>query len=197
MISPTRDCVIVSRHGLPAQSPLQPCRIAIPVGDCVSVTVVPEATIIVQVPVVVPSFTLQLIPAGLLVMVPLPRDAGDGPTVTFTGAGGAGGGVSTTGAVNPADTLLVALGAIVTAQVGPAQAPVNPLKLLLPLTAATSATAPPDGNEALHVPLATPALIVHAMPLGELVTLPLPVPKPVTASVPGGAGTRQVTSTRR
>ncbi len=68
-----------------------------PDGDCVSVTTVPCANATLQTPLVVPSLMPQLIPAGLLVMLPLPRDAGDGDTVSVDGAAGGGGVVGVVG----------------------------------------------------------------------------------------------------
>jgi len=62
---------------------------------------------------------------------------------------------------------------------------------------AFSETAMPAGKTAEHVPPATPALMLHAMPSGTLVTDPDPVPKPATLSVPGAIGIRNVASTVR
>ena len=81
------------------QSPLQPSNSVLPSGVCVSVTTTPGAWSALQTPLATPLFTVQLMPTGVLVIVPLPRDAGDGATVSMTGI---------TAAVNAAATVLMA-----------------------------------------------------------------------------------------
>ena len=127
-------------------------------------------------------------PAGALVTVPLPRDAGDGVTLSVAGIDAD---------VNPTPTVVVVPGTTVALQVVPEQGPLNPVKDPLPLLTAFTATAVPAANTDEQVPDVIPAAIVHEMPSGILVTLPLPVPNPLTASVPGACGMRYVTSTVR
>ena len=75
------------------QSPLHPVNTALPLGRCVSETSVFKANGALHAPVVAPSVMLQMMPAGVLVTVPAPRDAGDGATVSvLLPAGGIGGG---------------------------------------------------------------------------------------------------------
>jgi hypothetical protein len=85
-----------------------------------------------------------------------------------------------TGAVNDAETLVVAL--IVKLQPPvPAHAPPQPPNVEPPVGVALSDIPEPEGKLALQVPLALPALTVQLIPLP--VTVPWPVPPPVTDSV--------------
>ena len=186
--SATRACDIVMRQGLPTQSPLHPENRLPPVGICVSDTSVPLANATLHTPDDVPSLMTQLMPAGALVIVPPPRDAGDGVTLSAVGIAIV---------AKPTPTVVVDDGTTVALQLVPAQAPVNPENVPFPLLTAVSATTIPDAKTAEHAPLATPAVIVHAIPSGALVTLPLPVPNAEIASVPGGCGVRYVASTMR
>jgi hypothetical protein len=56
-----------------------------PVGICVSVTNVLVGNATLHTPDAIPSATVQLRPAGELVIVPPPREAGDGRTVSVAG----------------------------------------------------------------------------------------------------------------
>ena len=56
---------------VPVQAPLQPVNVPL-VGEAVNVTGVPLANGNEHVPLVAPAVTVQLIPAGLDVTVPLP-----------------------------------------------------------------------------------------------------------------------------
>lgn len=136
-------------------------------------------------PLVPAPLIAQLMPAGMLVITPPPAEPEPGATVSRNGA-----------AVKPVVTALVTPLTIGSVQVLPVQLPVKPSKLdpLAPL--AISVTVLPAENDALHTPLTKPAFTVHAMPEGELVTLPFPVPVPLTVIIPG-AGTRYVTSAPR
>ena len=66
--------------------------------------------------------------------------------------------------------------------------------MAVPVGVAVSTTAPPDGKLAEQVPLVTPAVTVQVIPSGALEITPLPVPAPLTVSVPGGNGMRYVAS---
>ena len=106
-------------------------------------------------------------------------DAGDG--VTFSVAG-------IDAAAKPTPTVVVVPETTVALHAVPAQAPLNPVNDPLPLLTAFSVTAMPAANTFEQVPFATPAVIVQVMPSGTLVTLPLPLPNPLTARVPGACG---------
>jgi hypothetical protein len=98
--------------------------------------------------------------------------------------------------VKPTETALVTPLVIGNVQVPPVQLPLKPSKLEPPVPVASSVTAVPAGNDALHMPLTKPAITVHEIPDGELVTLPFPVLVPLTVTIPG-AGIRYVTSAVR
>lgn len=150
---------------------------------CVSAAMVFLGNVTLQTPDAMPSFTVQLIPAGALVIVPPPRDAGDGRTVSVVGIV----------AAKPAPMAVVAPDVTMTPQVPPLQAPVNPVKTSAPALIAFNVTATPASKLALHPPPATPAVIVQKTPAGALVTVPDPVPTAVTATIPVG-GERYMTS---
>ena len=138
-----------------------------------------------QVPLVADPVSTQLMPMGVLVITPPPADPAPAVTVRRCGA-----------AVKAAVTTLVMLLATATAQVPPVQAPLKPSKLAFAVPPATRVTVPPTSNEALQMPLVTPAVTVHEIPDGELVTAPVPVPTPLTVTIPGG-GIRYVISATR
>jgi hypothetical protein len=150
----------------------------LPLGACWTVTMVFSANSAVHVPLVPVPLNEQLIPAGILVMTPVPAEPAPGATVSRSGA-----------AANPAVTALVTPLVTGSTHVPPVQLPVNPSKLPPPVLPATRVTVLPAANDALHTPLTKPAFTLHEMPEGELVTLPLPVPVPLTVTMPG-AGTR-------
>ena len=107
---------------------------------------------------------MQLIPEPVTVPVPVPEPV----TASWY-----------CGAVKPADTLFAEL--IVTLQAPvPLHEPPHPLKVDPPVGVAVSGTTVPDAKLALHVPLATPTLIVQLIP--PPVTDPCPLPLPVTVS---------------
>ncbi|HYW50229.1 MAG TPA: hypothetical protein VE861_06470 [Gemmatimonadaceae bacterium] len=171
-----RPCDIASWQGSTVQSPAQPLNTALPLADCCRVTMLPAANDALQLPLDVEPVTTQLIPEGMLVITPLPDDPAPGVIVRRCGP-----------AVNPtltADVIPLVVGSV---QVAPVQAPVNPSKLPALLPPALSVTVLPAANEALHMPLVTPAVLVHEMPDGELVTLPVPVPAPLIAMMPAGS----------
>lgn len=148
----------------------------------------PLANVTVQTPEVTPSLTVQVRPAGALVIVPLPREAGDGATVSVAACAAA---------VNPAFTDVTAPDTIVVLHVEPAHAPVNPLKEPPIALTAVSDTVMPAAKFAAQLPLATPFVIVQEMPSGALVITPLPAPYVPTVSDPAAAAVRYVTSTVR
>ena len=163
------------------QSPLQPWKIPLPAGICDRVTTVLVVKVTLHTPVVMPSFTVQLIPAGALVITPPPRDPAVGATTNVAGIDAA---------ANPAPTGVVVPETTVAVHAVPAHAPVNPLNALLPVLTAFSVTFSPPANTAAQVPFTLPAVMVQLMPSGRLVTVPAPVPKPPTDSVPGADGMR-------
>jgi hypothetical protein len=142
-------------------------------------------------PLVTLLLIVQLMPAGTLVITPLPRDAGDGVTVRMDGI------VGVTAAMNVAATVLTLPRTIDALQVCPLQLPLNPVKDPLPDDVALSAITMPAANAAEQVPLVAPAVMAQLMPSGALVIVPLPLPPPVMVSVPGGSGMRYVRSTVR
>ncbi len=137
---------------LPLQAPPQPPKVEPPVAVAVSATELPLAKFPLHV-------APQLIPAGLLVTVPFPV------LVTVRSALGA--------AVNCAVTVWFPFITTTQAPV-PLQAPPQPVKVDPPVGVAVSATVLPVGKFAMHP---SPQLI----PLGILVTVPVPVPDLVTA----------------
>ena len=157
-------------------------------GICVTETTVPLANVTAQTPEATPSVTVQLSPAGALVIVPLPRDAGDGATVSVAACAAD---------VKPAFTAVTAPEMIAALQVAPAQAPVKPLNAPPVALTAVNDTVTPAGKFAEQLPLATPFVMVHEMPAGALVIAPLPAPYAPTVSEPGAAAVRYVTSTVR
>lgn len=131
-----------------------------------------------QVPLVDVPLITQLMPTGVLVTTPLPAEPAPGATVTRCGAG-----------VKPTLTALVTALTMARLQVAPVQAPPKPSKLPLCVLPPISATVLPAAKLALQMPLVTPAVTVHEIPEGELVTAPFPEPLPVMVTIPGG-GTR-------
>jgi hypothetical protein len=109
---------------------------------------------------------VQLIPAGLLVTEPLPEPL----PVTVSGE-----------APNVNEALTPVAPFIVTAQLpAPLHAPPQAPKPLPGAGATLSVTCDPCAKLAEQVPLAAPALMVQLIPAGALVTVPAPVPAPVT-----------------
>lgn len=147
-----------------------------PAGSCVSVTIVLIGSATLHTPEAIPSFTVQLMPAGELVMVPDPRDAGEGRTLSVVGMD----------AAKPAPIAVVAPDVTMTVHVPPLQAPVYPANAEVPALTAFSVTATPASKDALHPPPATPLVMVQKMPAGALVTVPEPEPTPVIATMPVG-----------
>src|SRR5512142_1627456 len=62
----------VTRQLLPEQAPVQPANVPLPAGVAVNVTRLPAAKFAAQLPDASPLVTVQLIPAGLELMLPLP-----------------------------------------------------------------------------------------------------------------------------
>ena len=144
---------------VPVQSPLQPLNDEPADADCVSVTAVPCANVVLQVPG-------QLIPAGVLVTVPEPDVVTD--TVTC-------GAVANVAVTRGADAPIVKLHVPV-----PVQSPLHPVNTEPAAGVAVKATAVPETMGALvHVPEVTPAVevqLIEPVP----VTVPVPVPAPAT-----------------
>lgn len=153
----------------------------LPVGVCDSVTVVFVVNVTLHTPVVMPSLTVQLMPAGALVITPPPRDPAVGATTSVAGIDGA---------EKPAPTDVVAPAPTVAVHDVPVHAPEKPPNALLPALCALSVTCVPAAKTEEQVPLAAPAVMLQLMPSGTLVTEPEPVPKPLTVSVPGACGMR-------
>jgi hypothetical protein len=129
----------------PLHAPLKPEKLEPAAGAAVRLTVLPPANEAVHVPG-------QLIPAGVLVTVPLPE------TVTVSWAADVAEKVAET------DSLL----ASTSLQVAPLHAPPNPAKFDPESALAVSVTAVPFVKLAAQLP-------GQLMPAGALVTVPLPV----------------------
>jgi len=148
--------VTVQLLAVPVQAPLQPVNVEPTAGAAVRVTAVPDVN---EVEHVVP----QLMPAGALVIVPLPV-----PALLTVSA-------NEDGSANVAVTFRAAF--IVTVQVlaVPVQPPLQPVKVDPAAGAALSVTTVPDVNEVEQV-------VPQLMPAGALVTVPLPAPALLTVS---------------
>jgi hypothetical protein len=140
---------------VPVQAPVQLVKVVPAVGVAVKVTTVLGAKLAVQ---VVP----QLIPVGLLVIVPIPV-----PTLVKVNAKGV--------RVKVAPTLCAALIDTVQVLTVPVQAPVQLVKVEPVLAAAVKVTL------AFWLKLAE-QVVPQLMPAGELLTDPAPVPALVTAN---------------
>ena len=145
---------------VPVQAPDQPANVELAFGAAVSVTIVPLVKLALHI-------APQLIPEGLLVIVPAPVP--ELWTVSWKEVGGGG-----ALAVNVAVT--AALPVKVTLQLPvPVQAPDQPANVEVAFGAAVSVTIVPLVKLALHI---APQLI----PAGLLVTFPAPVPALWTVS---------------
>src|SRR5262245_19886682 len=146
----------------PVHAPPHPAKTEPAPGVAVKVTEVPVAKLAVQT-------VLQVSPAGALVTVPVPAPE----TVTL----------SPTGTVDAKVAVTVVALVRVTVQMPVPEHPPpdQPANIEPPAAVAVSTTALPDGKLAEHV-------VPHAMPVGELVTLPLPSPARTTVT-DTGAGT--------
>lgn len=185
MASAVRPSDIANWQGSDTQSPAQAANTAFPLAVCCNVTTVLAAKKPVHTPLVVEPLSTQLMPAGELRITPPPADPAPAVTVNRCGA-----------ALNAALTADVTLLTTEIAQLPPVHAPVNPSKLPLFEAPPISVTVLPAAKVALQIPLVTPALTVHEIPDGELVTLPFPLPVPATVTMPAG-GTRYVISPTR
>ena len=169
-----RDCASGSVQLLvdpaAAHAPSQDTKTLPAVGDCVRVTLVFSAYAFTQVPLVAMYVSAQEIPTGALVMVPPPSEP---ETVAMVSVGGA---------ANCAVTLVIAPVTIVTLHVGPLHAPVKPENELMPDGVDVSVTSVFGGNVVEQVPPTTPAVITQLIPEGELVTVPVPDPPPLTVT---------------
>jgi hypothetical protein len=139
---------------VPLQAPDHPLNVDPDAGVAVSVTDVPVSKLALQ---VLP----QLMPLGVLVTVPLPVPA---RLTLSTGAA--------VGKLNVAVTVAFA-DSVMTHELVPLHAPDQPTKVDPDAGDATSVTLVPELNVAEHV---VPQLI----PLGVLLTVPVPVPAAVT-----------------
>lgn len=154
----------------PVQAPTQFRKTLPGSGACVTVTLVLSANAVLHVPVADRPLSAHESPDGALVSVPPPSV----PVAAES--------VNVGGAVNCAVTLDVTPVVSGTVHVLPEQAPLNPLNDARPDGVALSVTTVPGGNVVAHVPPATPDVTVHEIPDGTLVTSPLPVPPPLTAT---------------
>jgi len=136
--------------------PLQPLKVEPAAGAAVSVTAVPLGKLATHV-------ALQVMPVGALVTVPLPAPAGVTVSVKVW-------------SVKVAVTVVAAETVTVQAPVPEQAPPLQPLKVEPAAGAAVSVTAVPLVKLAEHV---APQVI----PVGALVTVPLPVPAAVTVRV--------------
>src|SRR5262247_4580445 len=152
------DCaalIVTLQVPVPVQAPLQPVKVEPAAGVAVRVTTVP---VVKEVEHVAP----HVMPAGALVMVPLPA-----PVLLTVSAKPCSAKV----AVTDCAALVVTVQVPVPVQPPPLQ----PVKLEPAAGAAVSVTAVPLANEAEHV-------APHVMPAGALVMVPLPAPLLLTVS---------------
>src|SRR5262247_4677060 len=152
------DCaalIVTLQVPVPVQAPLQPVKVEPAAGVAVRVSTVP---VVKEVEHVAP----HVMPAGALVMVPLPA-----PVLLTVSAKPC----SAKGAVTDCAALTVTVQVPVPVQPPPLQ----PVKLEPAAGAAVSATAVPLANEAEHV-------APHVMPAGALVMAALPAPVLLTVS---------------
>jgi hypothetical protein len=138
------------------------------VGVCVTLTTLFCAYAVEQVPIPAELFRVQFTPPGDVVIVPPPAE----PLAAEMDSVG--------GAVNCAVTVRVVPVAIGNTQVAPVHAPEYVVKVERPDGVAVSVTVEFCGNDAAHVPLRVPAVMVQLIPDGLLVTTPLPEPAAVT-----------------
>ena len=120
---------------------------------------------VLQLPEGTPRVSVQLMPAGAEVTVPVPVPV----PVTVSVSGSSKRAVTDWAAVRT------------TSQVGavlPAQAPLQPRKLLTPCAAAVRVTFVPSGTVVLQLPVPTPPVSEQLIPAGADVTVPAPVPVP-------------------
>ncbi len=165
-----RATLIVTTQGVVVQAPPQLVKVDVAPGAAESVTDVPGAKSAKQVPDATPAVTVQLIPAGEEVIVPLPV-----PLDVTVRRSGTSAKLAVTAFVVPPTT--------VSAQGDAVQAPLTLARLDPEAGVAVSVTLP-IGNAVEQVPLATPAVMVQLMPAGADVTVPLPRPAPATVTVP-------------
>ena len=159
--------IVTEHEPSPVQSPLHPPNLPL-VAVCVRATDAPLEKLALHVPLVTLAVIVHEIPDGLEVTVPFPSPM---PVIVNTGLKAA---------------VTARSWDIVTWQLPvPVQSPVQPAKA--PLAAvAVSVTCVPLAKVALQpVAAAVPAVIVHEIPEGLDVTVPLPVPPPVMRSVSG------------
>lgn len=138
-----------------------------------------------HVPLEVDPLTTQLMPAGVLLTTPVPVEPAPGATVSRCAA-----------AVKATLTAVVTALTVAMLHVPPVHPPPKPSKLPPFNAPASRVTTVPGSKLAEQIPLPMPAVMVHAIPDGELLIVPLPVPLPDRAMIPAG-GTRYVTSATR
>jgi len=161
---------VTTQVDVPLQAPVQPANVDPDAAVAVRVTCVPLGKFALQV-------LGQLMPAGLLVTVPVPEPV----VVTASWTGG------TVEVSNSAVTEVAALR--VTTQVSvPLQAPLQPAKVDPDAAAAVSVTCVPLAKFEVHVP-------GQLMPDGLLVTVPVPDPDVVTVRGTGAAAWSNVAVT--
>src|SRR5262247_2410708 len=152
------DCaalIVTLQVPVPVQPPLQPVKVEPAAGVAVRVTTVP---VVKEVEHVAP----HVMPAGALVMVPLPA-----PVLLTVSAKPCSAKVAVTDCA--------ALTVTVQVPVPVQPPPLQPVKLEPAAGAAVRVTAVPLANEAEHV-------APHVMPAGALVMVPLPAPVLLTVS---------------
>jgi hypothetical protein len=160
----------VSVHVAPnvEHAPLHPVKVEPEAALAVSVTEVPGGKLALHpTPPASPAVTTHAIPPGVLAIVPVPVPAPFTATVPPPPV-----------ALPEKETVTVV--AVVSDM---AQAGVHPAEALPALGDWRSVTRVPDGKPAVHVPVAMPLVMTHAIPAGLLVTVPLPVPPPTTVIV--------------
>jgi hypothetical protein len=160
-----RSWLMVSEHvSVPVQSPVQPLNRQPLAGVAVRVTAAPNEYVAAQLPVAVPSVRVHEMPAGFEAIVPDPEPL-----------------TETTGLFMSNRALTVAAAETATVHVPvPEQAPLQPTKRLPAEGLAVKVTDAPALKLPAHVPDVDPVVMVHDTPDGLDVTVPDPVPVPVT-----------------
>jgi hypothetical protein len=148
---------IASVQVVPTQAPEYALKVASPLGVAVSVTVALAGNDVLHVPLSVPAVMVQLMPAGLLVITPVPVPA---PVIVTPCV------KNVASAVRGCD-IVIWHGSVV-------QSPAHALNTPLPVGVWSNVTTVLIGNVAEHVPLDVLPFSVQLIPDGVLVITPPP-----------------------